>query len=79
MNQLDKRLANLERDRVMAEGATGGQVHQSVEHIAAVVEALEAVGAIHYPVGLPESERLADVLCQLADMRNEGRYDDEQI
>lgn len=67
--QLDKRLTDLERGRVMAEASSGGQVHQSVEHVAAVLEALEAAGAINYPDGLPESERAADVLRQLADLR----------
>lgn len=67
---LDKRQTDLERGRVMAAASSGGQVHQVVEHIAVVLDALEVAGVIHYPNELPEIQKVADMLRQLDDLRD---------
>lgn len=66
---IDVRLTNLERGRVMDEASSRGQVHRSVEHIAAVLKTLEASGVIHYLNKLPEIQKAADRLSQLDDLR----------
>lgn len=60
----DTRLTRLERRRP-APTPEGGAVHTDAEHIADVLAALEAAGAIRAPWDLPEHEQAADVIRQI--------------
>lgn len=61
----------------VATAATGGQVHDDVDHVAAVLEALEAAGVLHFPADLPPEAQAADVLRQLGLINTWSNENDE--
>jgi len=49
----------------VATAPAGGQTHDDVDHVAAVLTALEEVGMLQFPADLPPEAQAADVLRQL--------------